>query len=720
MDNAFLRKLTEITEANYGDATFNVEELSRRMGLSSSSLRRRLNAYAGKSVNQFIREVRLRKALEILQKEDIPVSEVAYQTGFSSPNYFITCFHEHFGYPPGESKKIVPLNGKEELQPVGVIIENSDTLEKIGKRGRKLNRTNWLIIAAILVILAGAGAFYYWNLFDSSGKNKSAAVLPFRNLSGDAETQRFSSGLEEQLRNELNSLKFLDIRSRVSAERFNNPSQLMPEIGKALNADYIIEGSVDRQGDVYQVYIKLIETKTDKTTWSESYNRQKENLFNLRNEVVEDIIHKMKSVFLLKDVTPENAGGSKNREAESLFMQGSFFSKATDFNPEKALEFYRSALRLDPGFAEAYLGIAYILSNLYTDVEMRHDSMLGAATAAIEQAFALCPGISLVDEQLGFLYYAREDYIKSLAACSVALRKNPESTGTFYTMAGAWLRLGEWIKAEACLKRVLEMNTNSFAHEYLLGATFEHLRDFSRARIHYREVSAKNPTDGSAIYGLAMMSLKTEGDPAKARNILDSLSSASKPRGLDSLSLYYQYALINLFAGKYQEAINRLKGWPRATAPGPPYYCRPACLVRAMIYGYLHDREQERIYYDSTRIFLEGLQAMSAANLNNPRVNSALGIAYAGLGLTALAIAQTEKVRAELLVKPDAFFGPFAMEDVAFIFTSTGRHSEALSVLRQLLSEPGPLTTTLLELDPRWAPLRHHPDYKRLLKEFYL
>jgi AraC-like DNA-binding protein len=104
-DKVFISKLTEITLANLGDENFGVNELAHELGVSHHFLRRQLHEITNKTINQFIRETRLQKALEMLQNGKVTSSDVAYKVGFSSPAYFNTCFHEFFGYPPGKVKK---------------------------------------------------------------------------------------------------------------------------------------------------------------------------------------------------------------------------------------------------------------------------------------------------------------------------------------------------------------------------------------------------------------------------------------------------------------------------------------------------------------------------------------------------------------------------------------------------------------------------------------
>ena len=97
-------KLSIEIESNLNNDQFGVDSLAQAVGMSRSSLHRKLNKTLGISTSQFIREYRLKRSLEILTNEDITASETAYRVGFSSPTYFNTCFHNYFGYTPGEAK----------------------------------------------------------------------------------------------------------------------------------------------------------------------------------------------------------------------------------------------------------------------------------------------------------------------------------------------------------------------------------------------------------------------------------------------------------------------------------------------------------------------------------------------------------------------------------------------------------------------------------------
>ncbi len=129
MDQTFTRKLTDIILANLENESFGVKELARETGMSSFNLNRKLQVISRKTINQYIREVRLKRAMEMLQQEPVTASEAGFKVGFGSPAYFSTCFSEYFGYPPGMVKKRGINNSVENRKgfPAGHLPRNRNT-----------------------------------------------------------------------------------------------------------------------------------------------------------------------------------------------------------------------------------------------------------------------------------------------------------------------------------------------------------------------------------------------------------------------------------------------------------------------------------------------------------------------------------------------------------------------------------------------------------------
>lgn len=156
MNQIFLQRLTEITEENLTNEHFNVDDLASAMNMSHTKLYRKLKSLSHHTISQFIREIRLRKAHEILLNEDVTASEIAYRTGFGSPTYFNKCFHEYYGYSPLEFKK------REIQKEYGFFFSLSRKLRK---------KAHYLLIIIALAIIATLFFFALTN-HNNSESNK--------------------------------------------------------------------------------------------------------------------------------------------------------------------------------------------------------------------------------------------------------------------------------------------------------------------------------------------------------------------------------------------------------------------------------------------------------------------------------------------------------------------------------------------------------------------
>jgi tetratricopeptide (TPR) repeat protein len=172
--------------------------------------------------------------------------------------------------------------------------------------------------------------------------------------------------------------------------------------------------------------------------------------------------------------------------------------------------------------------------------------------------------------------------------------------------------------------------------------------------------------------------------------------------------------LINLYEGRYDEVIKELSSY-KFDVFQTQYYYRPKYLYYASYYSLLNKPDLEHIYYDSARIFLED----KIKNLpEDPRLYSSLGIAYAGLGIERKALNASQKAVKILPVEKEAWKGVYLIEDLAYTYVILGKYHEALEKIEYLLSIPGVLSTKILELDPRWAPLKDHPEFKKILEKY--
>lgn len=365
MENEFLQKITEIIEENLSNEQFGVSELATKVGMSRSNLLRKVNKLTNLSASQFIRQVRLKRAMEMLREGSYNVSEVSYQVGFGSTSYFIKCFREHFGYPPGEVGK--KEHNEEDPAPAAPSAKN---------------RSTFIIGSAALLILLAVILVIIFKPF-SSGKEpleKSIAVLPFKNDSNDSTNIYLINGLMESILDHLQKIEDLRVISRTSVEQYRSNPKSIPEIAKELNANYLVEGSGQKIGDQILLHIQLIEASSDKHLWGEHYTRQATDIFKLQMEIAQRIADEIEAIITPEEEERINRIPTEDLVAYDYFLKGlDHFYKQTQEDLRSAIAYFESAIEQDDEFALAYAqtAISYFLMD-WMQVEKRYTAQINS------------------------------------------------------------------------------------------------------------------------------------------------------------------------------------------------------------------------------------------------------------------------------------------------------------------------------------------------------
>lgn len=356
-DEQFLIRLRQIVDENLSNEQFGVSDLAREIGMSRSNLLRKVTKAGKLSVSQFIRQIRLEKAAELLKTEALTVSEISYRVGFGSPSYFIKCFREQYGYPPGSISE-------QEPEPKS---ETNSAPESQLEARHKWKIPLWVlsVVPALTVVVALLFIFKPWSFHPSP--EKSIAVLPFINDSSDSSNVYIINGLMESTLNKLQGIEGLRVISRTSAEKFRNHSKTIPEIAKELNVEYIVEGSGQKIGDQISLIIQLIEARSDNHLWSEQFNRQTTNIFELQNEIALKIAQEVQVIVTPDEQERIEKVPTENLEAYDEFLKGIDLLNTpaqTEENIYKSISFFRNAIALDAEFARAYAAtaLAYYLA----------------------------------------------------------------------------------------------------------------------------------------------------------------------------------------------------------------------------------------------------------------------------------------------------------------------------------------------------------------------
>ncbi len=436
-----IKRLTEIVLFNIRDENFGSYELSKAAGLSQRKIRVILKSVTGKTISQFIREVRLQKAFEILSNEDSTASEVAYKTGFSSPTYFNKCFHEFYGYPPGElKKKLVYI--KNDLNNNSKLKESSSLSQHQGIRPNRKNKTVIYISLTFFILLLVIVSYFLF-LSESHNEEKkkiSIAVLPFKNLSSNQADQYFIDGLMEEILTNLSRINNLRVVSRTSVEQFRETILPVSEIGKKLDSEYLVEASCQKFGNKIQLRIQLIEVKNDMHVWAESYEREileTSDIVSIQSEIALTIASELKVTITPEERKLMDKIPTYSLSAYDYYLKG--YNECLLNRYERAEVLFKKALDLDSTFSLAYSGL-FIVSkfrNYYSSFysENYQDSLLILANKSLKFDRNYWPG-----------YLGRAEYFSltgrpeaAIRECNRSIEINPDYWVTYYVLADIYL-----------------------------------------------------------------------------------------------------------------------------------------------------------------------------------------------------------------------------------------------------------------------------------------
>ncbi len=360
-------KLTKEIESNLNNDQFGVDSLAQAVGMSRSSLHRKLHKKLGVSTSQFIREYRLKRALQILSQEDVTASEASYRVGFSSATYFSTCFHKFYGYPPGEVKSRINKEVKEDIDTSISVIGSAHSADP-----EKSSIKKTLLWAIVLVVLVSTAFYFYQTTsieneaalaIEKATNYKSIAVLPFKNWTGNPDLEYVSDGMTDAVISRLTKIGAIDkVTPFTSTSQYKETEKTIKEIATELGVANLLQGNLQISGDQIKVNLQLIDGNSNEHIWSEEFTREwkSDEIFKLQTAVVEGIAENMNAIIAKDELADIKKIPTTSKEAYSYYLQAEFQKiKTNALAHSNALELYERAIAIDSNFAEPYLGMAH-------------------------------------------------------------------------------------------------------------------------------------------------------------------------------------------------------------------------------------------------------------------------------------------------------------------------------------------------------------------------
>lgn len=287
------------------------------------------------------------------------------------------------------------------------------------------------VLAGSLILVVIAGVFVGSRYFTSSKSIESIAVMPFVNASGEADVEYLSDGMTETLISVLSQIPKLSVKSRSTVFYYKGKETSPKKIGEELNVQAVLFGRVVQQGEDLKLSLELVNTETQNVVWSTQYSRKRTELLNLQTQMAHDISEKLRTKLSGTDEPDLKKKYTSSPEAYELYLKGRYhWNRRTVEDGLKSLDYFQKAVRLDPKFALAYVGISDAQIILGTPDAMAGNvspsTILPAARAAADKAIELDPTLAEAYAARGHVRWKEFDWSGAESDFRRSIELNPD------------------------------------------------------------------------------------------------------------------------------------------------------------------------------------------------------------------------------------------------------------------------------------------------------
>ena len=393
-----------------------------------------------------------------------------------------------------------------------------------------------------------------------SEENRSIAVLPFLNMSGDAENEYFSDGVAEEILNLLTRLPQLRVSSRSSSFAYKGEQINVKEVAGKLGVSTLLAGSVRRAEDRVRITAQLIDAATDSQLWSETYDREMKDVFAIQDDIAQSIVNALKVTLTPRDRRALQYVATSDAKAYDYYLRGrKFFYAMSKRAFHHAVKMYRKAIAEDSSYALAYAGIADAHSFLF----MYGDSTpanAGKAQEASNRAVELDPDSAEAHASRGVALSISKRYDEAAEEFETAIRLNPKLFEAHYFYARDCYAQGKFEKAADLFAEASKINpadyqSPAFQAQALkeLGREEEYTAAFFRAFASAERHLDVHPDDARALY-LGASALVSIGELEKAREWADRALDTDR----NEPAVLYNVACVYSMMGDVERAIELL------------------------------------------------------------------------------------------------------------------------------------------------------------------
>jgi serine/threonine protein kinase/Tfp pilus assembly protein PilF len=594
-------------------------------------------------------------------------------------------------------------------------------------RGKSAARVAFAAAIIALATIVAVREFQSRKGMPSAIPERSIAVLPFENLSGDPANAYFADGIQEEILTRLAGIADLKVISRASTQRYQSKPHNLVQIAKQLGVANILEGTVQKTADQVRVNVQLINAQTDSHLWADSYDRRLTDILSVESEIAKQIAESLKAKLTGREEQALEVKPTNNPEAYDAYLRG-LSCEARSHVPSwstssdlvwKAIGFYERAVRLDPNFAPAWARLSRMDGFFYfnPDDPSTTAARRDAAKAALEHAQKLEPNSPETLLALGYYqYWVLRDYGRAKRTFGGVSKLLPGSSEVSRAVGLIARREGQWDESIAHFEQALALDPRNVELLITAAETYGMLRQFPAAlKLDDRALDI-TPNDPDVMAAKASV-YHAQGDLLRAARLLSEVNEQTPAEE----TFHMKITQLRL-ERNYGECVRLLQTRLAQSQFSSELNKAITQVYLAFAQRLAGDTAGARITAEQARKTLESLYRDQPDNFV---LAASLSQAYAATDEKQLALEAAEEATVLLPSAKDRVSGPSLEQNLAFIQAIFAENSRSISTLTQLLQtpygswlyNPVPITPALLRLDPLWDNLRRDGAFKKLCEE---
>jgi TolB-like protein/class 3 adenylate cyclase len=589
---------------------------------------------------------------------------------------------------------------------------------------RKRAAFRWLSLSALALLAAIAVTAFvfvrYAPRFAARAlavPEKSIAVLPFQNLSKDEANAFFADGVQDEILTDLARIADLKVISRTSVMQYKSGiTRNLRVIGQQLGVANVLEGSVQRSGNRVRVNAQLVDARTDKHLWGQTYDRDLADVFAIQSEIAKTIADQLQAKLSPSEKSAIERPPTSDISAFDLYTRAKNILltpvEVTKTELVQAVDLLNQAVGRDPSFFDAYCELAHAHDEIYFFSFDHTSARLALAEAAIQVAAQLRPDAGETHlARARNLYFGYRDYHGALAELKIAGQTLPNDFRIPQLMAYIQRRQGYWGESIRNLQRAAELNPRDVDTQLDVAGNYQWLRRYADEKSALARALAIKPNNAVTKVLLACVEFDSKADAKPWHQTIDSIR-ATNPAAVPSIVFYWLLcALAERDPAAAKDALD-------AHGEEPINLGKDVLFNRSFAEGLIARMTKDEGKAQSAFIAARAAQEkIIQAQPNYATALCALGLIDAALGRKEEALREGRRAVELLPIEKDAMHGVTMVQYLAMIAAWVGDKDLACEQLDTLIHQPGDLSYGELKLMPFWDPLRGDPRFEKLVEE---